>query len=284
MVLESLINPFKAKKKPWEMFFIGFLFASVAILLSNWVFKEQASLLMVFLTVLAAVPLLYSTMKMEEEEGANIQADEKEILIKHSKTIKFLMYMFFGFVVAFVFWYIALPAGTIKSLYHVQTVTIQSINARAISGFSVKLSSFGSIFFNNVKVLIFCILFSFLYGAGAIFILTWNASVIATAIGNFVRTNISSYASAAGFQKLGAYFHIITIGLLKYSIHGIPEIIAYFVAGLAGGIISVAVIRENFGTKSFSKALVDSSDLIIIAFLLILIAALLEVFITPFIF
>ena len=283
MVLESLINPFKAKDKPWEMFFIGLLYSSIAILLSNWVFKEQASLLMVFLTVMACVPLLYATMKAEEAE-AKPGVDEKKILIKHGKTLKFLMYMFFGFIVAFVFWYVALPTGTIKTLFQTQTITIQSINARAISGFSVKMAAFSSIFFNNIKVLIFCILFSFLYGAGAIFILTWNASVIAAAIGNFIRTNLSSYASAVGFQKLGAYLHIVTIGLLKYTIHGIPEIAAYFVAGLAGGIISVAIIKESFGTKGFAKAIIDSSDLIIISVLLTFLAALLEVFVTPIIF
>lgn len=283
MVLESLINPFKAKKKPWEMFFVGILYASVAILLSNWVFKEQASLLMVFLTVMACIPLLYSTMKIEESE-AKPNISEKKILIKHAHALKFLMYLFFGFVIAFVFWYVALPSGTIKTMFQTQTVTIQSINARALSGFSIKLAAFSSIFFNNIKVLVFCILFSFLYGAGAIFILTWNASVIATAIGNFIRTNLSSYASSVGMQKFGAYMHVISIGLLKYALHGIPEILAYFVAGLAGGIISVAIIRENFGTKGFSKAILDSSDLIIIAVLIILIAALLEVFITPVIF
>ena len=283
MVLESLINPFKAKKKPWEMFFVGILFASVGVLLSNWVFKEQASLLMVFFTVMASLPLLYSTMRSEEEE-AKPNISEKKILKKHAKTLKFLMYLFFGFVIAYAFWYIALPAGTVKTLFNTQTATIHSINARALMGNSIKFAAFSSIFFNNIKVMTFCILFSFLYGAGAIFILTWNASVISTAIGNYVRVNLSSYASSAGFQKLGAYLHIISIGLLKYSIHGIPEILAYFVAGLAGGIISVAIIKENFGTKGFTKALLDASDLIIIAILITFIAALLEVWITPLIF
>ena len=283
MVLESLINPFKAKKKPWELFFIGIVYSSVALLLSNWVFKEQASLLMVFFTTMACIPLIISATK-EEEELVSAEPSEKKLLVEHAKTIKFLLYLFLGFVIAFVFWYVVLPSGTIKGLFHTQTITIQSINARALLGFSVKLSAFNSIFFNNLKVMMFCILFSFLYGAGAIFILSWNASVIATAIGNFIRTNLSSYASALGFQKFGAYMHIISVGLLKYAIHGLPEILAYFVAGLAGGIISVALIRENFRTKAFTKALLDSSDLIIIAVLLVFIAALFEVFITPLIF
>ena len=71
---------------------------------------------------------------------------------------------------------------------------------------------------------------------------------------------------------------------MKYAIHGIPEIAAYFVAGLGGGIISVAVIKENFATKKFSKVILDSSDLILIAVLLLIIAGLLEVYITPILF
>ena len=49
-----------------------------------------------------------------------------------------------------------------------------------------KLVLASEIFINNMGVLFLCIIFSFLYGAGAIFILTWNASVIAAAIGSFI--------------------------------------------------------------------------------------------------
>jgi len=135
-----------------------------------------------------------------------------------------------------------------------------------------------------MKVLIFCILFSFLYGAGAIFILTWNASVIATAIGNFIRTNLAYYASKTGIVKYGFYLQITSLSLLRYLTHGIPEILAYFVGGLAGGIISVAVINERFGTKRFEKIVLDSSDLILLAVLLLIIAALIEVYVTPLLF
>jgi hypothetical protein len=66
------------------------------------------------------------------------------------------------------------------------------------------------------------------------FILTWNASVIGAAIGNFIRTEISRYAGSLGFAKAAAYFQIISLGLLKYAIHGIPEILAYFTAAGRG--------------------------------------------------
>jgi uncharacterized membrane protein SpoIIM required for sporulation len=282
MVLESLTNPFKAVKKPWEMFFLGIAYSSVGMFLGNWIFNEQASLIMVFLTVAACIPLVYNTMKAEEKKDLVI-SDERKLLKEHGKVLVYLMLLFAGFVVSFVFWYTVLPSKIVQSTFHVQTVTIQSINVK-ILGSAIKTRTFMSILMNNLKVLIFCILFSFLYGAGAIFVLTWNASVIAAAIGNFIRTNLSIYATKLGFAKMASYLHIITVGLLKYSLHGAPEIAAYFVAGLAGGIISVAVINESFGTKNFTRIVLDSADLIVIAIMLLVIAGIIEVFISPIIF
>lgn len=282
MVLESLINPFKAAKKPWEMFFLGILYSSAALFLSNWIFREHASLLMVFLTVLACVPLIYHTIKLEEKKDIELEG-EKTLLKEHSKVLTFLLFLFLGFVVSFVFWYTVLPSPLVQNTFQTQSLTIQAINIKISGGYS-NITTLTNILLNNLKVMIFCILFAFLYGAGAIFILTWNASVIATAIGNYIRTNLALYTQKLGMAKFASYFQIISLGLLRYLTHGIPEIIAYFIAGLAGSIISVAVIREKFGTKRFEKVILDSSDLILISILFLIIAALIEVYITPILF
>ena len=92
MVLESLLNPLKAERKPWEMFFIGFLYSSIAILLSLWIFRDQASLVMVFFTVMACVPIVYNTMKLEESKDLVI-SKEKVLLKEHNKAIIFLMFL-----------------------------------------------------------------------------------------------------------------------------------------------------------------------------------------------
>ena len=140
------------------------------------------------------------------------------------------------------------------------------------------------ILLNNIKVLIFCILFSFLFGLGAIFILTWNSSVIAAATGDFIRSGFTEINKVSGNNMAGAYFATIMAGFLRYMIHGIPEIAAYFVGGLAGGIISFAIINHHFQTKKFENILLDSSELIVIAVLILVVAGLLEVFITPLFF
>ena len=65
MVLESLINPLNAKKKPWELFFIACIYTFVSLFLSYVVFREVSGFLMVFLISLAAAPLIYQVIKMK---------------------------------------------------------------------------------------------------------------------------------------------------------------------------------------------------------------------------
>jgi uncharacterized membrane protein SpoIIM required for sporulation len=81
-----------------------------------------------------------------------------------------------------------------------------------------------------------------------------------------------------------SYFQAISLGLLRYSIHGIPEILAYFIAGLAGSLISYASIKYGFKTKKYSKVIYDAAILLVLSIAILFLAALLEVFVTGIIF
>lgn len=282
MVLESLLNPLRAERQPWVLILLGFLYGSLGLFLSLWIFEEQASIVMVFLTVMAALPLMYKTLRLEEEKDIMF-TQERTLLKEHSKAIMFFLSLFLGFVIAYSTWYILLPAGLAQKLFSTQTHTITTLNQQVTGGLA-QIGLMNKIFLNNVKVLIFCILFSFLYGSGAIFILTWNASVIGAAVGNFIRNHIAVAADATGLARVGTYFHAGSLSVLRYAIHGVPEVTAYFVAGLSGGILSVAIIRHDFGTANFEKVLLDASDLILIAIFILFVAAILEVFVTPVFF
>lgn len=274
MALESIVNPFSAVDKPGHMFFAGFIYASVAVFLSVWIFRDSASLIMVFLTVFASVSLMYSTMKMEEDVSVRLK-DESSILRRHAVVIRYLLLLFLGFIVAYTLWYMVLPEAIVAKLFETQLQTVNSINGKILGDVVANSNVFFQIFLNNFKVLLFCLFFSFFYGAGAIFILTWNASVISAAMGEFIKSTMSS-----GWHIVGA----VPLAVLRYAIHGIPEIVAYFVAGLAGGIISVAMMNRDLETSKFKKIVMDVLDLSLIAILILIIAALLEVFITPLFF
>jgi len=282
MVLESLVKPIRAIKKPWELFFYGLLVASVGLFLGHWIFKDRADMVMIFLTVFACLPLMFHSIRNEEEVDIRLEK-ETSILKRHSRVISFYIFLFIGITAAFVLWYTVLPAEMTQSLFKQQVRTISQINT-AVQGNVINATLFNKIFFNNIKVLIFCIIFSFFYGAGAIFILVWNASVVSAAIGNLIRLGMAKYASSGIGVKAAALTHTVTYSSSKYFLHGIPEMTAYMVAGLAGGILSVAVINKHFNTDKFQKIMFDSSALLLIALGILLLAALLETFVTPALF
>lgn len=273
MIFESLINPIKAEKKPFETMFIGFVYATIAVLLSITIFKRDASLVMIFLTVLACSQLVYWAIKTEEKK--DVMSNKRIFLLKeHGKALSFLMFLFVGFVLAFSFWYLVLPQSTSQNLFSTQISDIKGINGPSINGeYASPIIMFREILLNNLMVLGFCLLFSLLYGIGAIFILCWNASVIAAAIGTFVQESIGIH-----------YVVSVPLAIFRYSLHGIPEIFAYMTAGLAGGIISIAVIRHDYGSAQFVNIMKDSIDLILLSVFTLVVAALLEVYVTPIFF
>ena len=282
MVLESLISPYFAEKKPLMLVVVGILYASIAMFLGLWIFRDEASLIIVFLTVIACVPFMFKMLKYEENKSLKY-TDEVLLIKEHSKALNYLMCLFIGFVIAFTIWYLFMPEQFTYSVFSAQTNTINAINNQ-IMGHSIKTNFLSKIILNNIKVLFFCILFSFVYGAGAIFILTWNASVISVAIGNFIRNGLADVASYVGFTKLGSYLHVVSFGVLRYMTHGIFEILAYFVGGLAGGLVSVALIRRKVDSKDFNMIMFDVCILTLIAVFILFFAGIIEVYLTPLLF
>ena len=105
-----------------------------------------------------------------------------------------------GITTALVFSYVVLPQEAVHEIFDLQEKAIGNVNKYVqgntiegvvvqgtITGNVTKFNIFVKIIINNLKVLFFCLVFSLLYGTGAIFILTWNASVIAAAIGNLIK-------------------------------------------------------------------------------------------------
>ncbi len=295
-MLETLILPKNAERKPWEMFLVGMIYAAFSILFVNWiflnnpVFTEYASILIITFTVILSVPFMYYTIKYEERKDT-FMAKERALIKEHGKALVSFLFLFLGFLVAFSVAFIILPQDIAAKDFKIQVGQYCTMNmpnnyqtcvaqysgvesaANSVTGevtgdTASEWNRVLSIFENNIFVLIFCIISSLAFGAGAIFILTWNASVIAAAIGIFAKSSIAG----------------MPLAFLRYMVHGLPEIAAYFIAGLAGGIISAAVISNDFTKRSFWHILLDFIDMLIIAILVLGLAALTEVFITPALF
>ncbi len=288
-MFEMLISPREAEKKPERLFFVGLLYSSISILLVDLIFlrdpifSKHAPLLLITFTTIFSIPFIHSLIRIEEireiTEGRN-----KTLLVSHSRAIIALLFLFLGFLVAFAFWYTVLPDKLVIANFQSQIEEFCRINnqeglTKCLEQYGLNAKEFANltgkvvsgmkevweIFFNNIYVLIFTLVFSLTFGAGAIFILAWNASIIAVAIGMLVKSSFSMLPS----------------GLLMYLVHGIPEIAAYFVAALAGGILSTAVIRRDFAHGRLQNILSDFVILTLISLIILLSAALIEVYISP---
>lgn len=277
------MNPKKAERRPWEMILIGFFYTAISILVATFLFhnssalEKYSSIFIVTFTTILSIPFMYYIVKLEEKKEKKIKK-EKILIREHGRAITALMFLFLGYVLAFSLGFILMPKDIVDSSFKAQLESYCMINrgdtdncatilGKSITSHNIEtnLKGVSAILSNNFFVMMTILVFSFLFGGGAIFILAWNASVIGTAIGLF---------SQGMLQNL-------PISFVRYFIHGIPEIAAYFVVALAGGIISVAVIRHDFGKKDFWRVLRDSLDLIILALVILIAAAFIEVFLTP---
>lgn len=264
-----LLSPKRAERRPLEMMLIGIFYSSLSILISAWIFPEYSSIVMVFLTVLPCIYVIQGAIQIEEKRD-NKYVDEKKLLKKHSRLIVFLLFLFLGFVISFAFWSAILPNEKVEMLFKIQDSVVSDIRSNIVTGDSIGIGTMNKIMFNNLKVLFLSLILAFFYGAGAIFILVWNASVMGFVIGNLTKNSLGLIG--------------IPVAFTKYFVHGIPEMLSYLIAAFAGGLIYTSLWKGDFFNKDKNKKIIfDCLILIMISIIILIIAAFIEVYISPII-
>lgn len=239
---------------------LGFSATLMAIFLAYNVFKLESDIVMILLATLGLAPLMYYTIKIEEEFDMHHKKELKD-LKHHFPVFGMYLLLFLGSFLAFLLVYLSFSENIIYSIFDAQ---INSIGAQL--SFNSFFDGVLSIFFNNSKILLLCIVFSLIYGSGALLILLWNASVLAVVIGDFIREH--AIGSNALMGSLQAVF--------LFGFHGVFEILAYFIGAFAGGIISVAIIRHHWSSKKFKFILKDATVLATLSVVLLFIGAVVE--------
>ncbi len=285
-MLESLINPKRIEKGAWKMFFIGLIYGSLSLLLVDWFFSGDivlskfSGMIVVTFCVMFSLPFMYYLIKQEEEEDESVEGFFTVWKV-HKDAIYAFMWLFLGFVISFSLWYMILGES---NLFNAQVETYCMINSPGniegcVAKYSIENTAIAtgaatkemrllSIIENNIYVMIFTLIFSLIFGAGAIFVLAWNASVISAAVGIFTNYSIAE----------------IPFGMIRYMIHGFPEIAAYFITALAGGIFGVGVIRNGIKDQKFLRIVENVVVLLFISIIILILAAIVEVYFTPVLF
>lgn len=276
MVLEYLLG--YEVKKPAHLFGTGFFYTSIAIFVSAFLFFHAPS--MVIVTFMTLPTIYVITNMLGKKSLQEIKAKSLiDLLTINSDLVEMYMFLFLGMVAGIAVWFSILPMDLADNLMSEQLFSLYSItNIAPITATSsvTTTQTFSSdalfvISMNNIKLMVLMAVLSFIFSSGALFILSWNASVVGVAIGLVVRRLMT------GTELVPAILTGIPLGFSFYILHLIPEIIAYFTAAIAGAMISSAMMRYSpFGPKS-RKLMLVAVYLLVIAIVLILLAAGIEI-------
>ena len=257
-MLDLLFNPQKAERHPFEIIFIGIFYSSLSVFLGLWIFKDHASLAIIFLTTLSCLYVVQGAIKMEEKKENNWNS-EKWLLKQHKPIVILILSLFIGFTISSALWAFFLPAETSATVFELQSASIQQI--KLITGNAVSpASSIVQIFTNNLNIVLISLVFALFFGAG----------VMGFVIGTISRETFGLVALPVAFAK--------------YFLHGIPEILAYILASIAGGILYFAFIKGDLTNKNKIKRIaIDIISLLAISVFLLIISAILEVYVSSLI-
>ncbi len=267
----KILDPYFDEKHELVLFLVMLLFALIIFYFFSFFLS---SIYLIALISLFQLPIAYKILKYEELKDVSLKLLKPWKL--HYKAIGIYFIFFLSTTVASL---ILTFTSRSDVIFKAQNDVILAINT-GMTGFFYNFdvaNYFTTILSNNIRVLIFALVLSLLFGYGSLFIINWNASVFGYAIGCVIKDNLNYLITSNN------YFLVILRGVLKYLIHGIPEITAYVIAAFAGGIVFAGLINHHTKSKVFRKVLYDAIDLILISFIILVIAALIETFISPLI-
>ena len=268
-MFESFLDFNEIRKKPYMMLVWSMLISSIAILIAmqisyrvaiSGVVFNLSGVFSVLFTIIPAVYFITLVIKTEEslEERDILKYHRKSFWQRHELYLQWMGLFFIGITLAFSLWSFALP----QDFFQVQNSKIDQIQGSFTEGNYIRgdFGSFAMVVQNNLQVMLFAFVFSLIFGAGAIFIITWNASILGIAI-----------------TRGSSFVHEIPLVGMRYLPHGIPEILAYLCAGLAGGILSAAIIRKH-DNRILKLIAFDAAKILFLAIVLIVIAGGIEVY------
>jgi len=257
MVLERLASVREALKNPVSIFYLGGIISSVSLLISFIIFPSSVGLMCTFFITLSITPFINRLISYEEKREEELGIEEFEVMSifeRYRGIIRIYALFFAGVILSLSIIFLMLPEDIVQKMFEDQINEIKLIRGSFIGG------TFGKILLNNIGVLLITFFLSLIFGAGSIFILSWNASVLATAIGLTAK-------ALGGFKAL-------PLAILTYFPHGSLELLAYFIGAIAGGILSVAMSKRY--TTKFRIILKDSVLLMMVAVWLLVVAGAIE--------
>jgi hypothetical protein len=281
MVLEHIFPEDWLEKKGRYAFLLGIIYSVIAIMIAKFLFPGDPALVAVAFTSLLLLPELYKIFSMEERQERMEQKISFAALWRDDADIvKIYIYLFVGILLVYAVGTILMPEMQANTLFREQLEIRfgQGFTGQATNLGAAGVSSCGNGFFegglfkdllgNNFLVLLACFIMALLTGDGAIFLITWNASVWGTIFGLTAK-------NAAAFSGAAPYLIFVGIMIIVFC-HMIIEALSYFLAAISGSVISKDVILEKFASDRFMEVFGFNLYLLLFGLIALLVGAFVE--------
>ena len=247
---------------------VGFLFTALSFIISLILFRHTSHLIgltTVFFTIILTLPILQHILRAEER----LEKKKGHFFKKNENVIDFYLYFFLGVFAFFLVMSYTSPDLVFSKddFYNVQPSTLdvdlgKNLPPPAVSDSAV----FWQIVKNNLFIVFVTFCLSLLFGAGSIYLIVLNASMAAAAIAKFSLTAIGENAAFSFLCNWSVF-----------SLHLIPEILAFLIAAIAGGLLLLDFKKEKLFSKNFDQVSLQSLKLLGVAIIVLLVAAFTEV-------
>ncbi|MBI2112150.1 hypothetical protein HYT52_01275, partial [Candidatus Woesearchaeota archaeon] len=182
MVLEQIVSIEWLRRRPLYAIFLGLTYTFIAAITGYLFFKDKFSVSLLFLVTLLLVPSLINLLSFEEEKERSDGV--KRFFQNHRSIFEIYLFLSVGVFIAYIlviFFLGASGLGLSTTVGEQMKVLGGEITIEQIKNFEANhLVHSLNLFVNNLGVAVIFFLLSFFYGAGAIFLMVWNASIFAT--------------------------------------------------------------------------------------------------------
>src|SRR5271157_3519154 len=260
MVVEQIFRFEEIQRKPYLISAAAFIFTCISVILATLIPNPPMGFFIIALTVMPAIPF-FIRATVCEEKGEELftklasavpakkfeRGGKSRLVSMYNSTIQLYMYFFLGCVLGFAFTSSIMPWSASYSMFSdIRQLMLSVTGASSQALNTLNTTSFWGIFSHNLILMLIMLLFSFIYSVGAVFLLVLNAAVIGLFFEQGIRNMLPGFSSFGLLAYPAAFVAGSFLGILQLLPHGICEFSAFFMASVAGGIISVAIERRAY--------------------------------------
>ncbi|MBI2102720.1 stage II sporulation protein M [Candidatus Woesearchaeota archaeon] len=274
MVLEHLFPEDWLEKRGVYAFILGAVYSVVGVLVASVLFPKDPALVGVALTSMLILPEMYKIFSYQERQQSLEQKTTFLSLWKNDiEIVRIYVFMFLGIILIYSVGTMILPSIQTNELFREQLEIRfgEGFAGNAVASGLFESGLFIELLSNNLLVMIACFIMALLTGDGAVFLIIWNGSVWGTIFG-ITAKNAASFSGAN-------VIYIFGIVMLIVFPHMIIEGICYFLAAIAGSLISKDVILEKFASDRFFRVFGFNLYLVVFALLFLILGAAVEAFV-----